>query len=100
MFNEEFQKTWYPKVGDVIVGCTGNIFVVSAKHELRVGDLFFFGGGLCNRDGGHRLNETYSSTMNEDGLWYEFGKEPKAKCYHSSWKDFRFVPYPHEIKKS
>ena len=95
------QKHWYPQIGDIIVGCTGNIFCISAKHHLDEsigGDLFFFGGGLCSRDGGSYMNETYSSTMNKSGIHYEHGK-PKTNMYHSAFNDFRFVPYPHELSR-
>jgi len=105
IFDESIQKAWIPTVGDVIVGPTGNIFVISAYHHLHGtlgGNLFFFGGGLCNRDGGIIMNETYSSTMNESGKWYGYNNEGKVvekpNSYHSSFKDFRFVPYPHELK--
>jgi len=104
IFDEEIQKNWKPKEGDLIVGCTGNIFAISGHHTLVKelgGDLFFFGGGLCTRDGGCILNDTYSYTMNEDGLWYSYGVSGVEKtannCYHSSFKDFRYLPYPHEL---
>jgi hypothetical protein len=54
IFNKKIQQKWTPNVGDVIVGCTGNIFVISAidnLHECIGGKLFYFGGGSCNRDG-------------------------------------------------
>ena len=97
IFDDRIQNKWVPQVGDVIVGCTGNIFVISGEHDLVEqlgGKLFFFGGGLCNRDGGSVLNETYSSSMNKSGKWIN---EFKVNSSHSSWKDFRFVPYPHEL---
>lgn len=100
IFNEAIQKNWNPKEGDIIVGSTGNVFVISATHNLTEelgGKLYFFGGGLCSRNGGSLANETYCHTMNKDGLWYEYGKEPKQDCYHSSISDFKFVPYPHEL---
>lgn len=103
IFNLKIQDNWTPKVGDVIVGCTGNVFVISNEHiciEEMGGNLFFFGGGLCNRDGGNRLNETYSFTMNKGGEWVEYtstGYEVVPNVYHSSISNFRFVPYPHEL---
>lgn len=101
VFDKEIQENWKPREGDVIVGSTGNIFVISAKRTLVKelgGDLFFFGGGLCNRDGGNLMNETFCHTMNEDGIWYELGVQPRTdNIYHSSFKDFRYVPYPHEL---
>jgi len=107
IFNDAIQSKWKPQIGDVIVGHTGNIFVISGKHfksieythtkEAIEGDsLFFFGGGLCNRDGSSLLNETHCETMNE------FGNPPetlKEKLFFCSWKEFRFVPYPHEKER-
>lgn len=102
IFDKDIQKDWKPKTGDIIVGETGNVFVISSTHVLvdeLGGNLYFFGGGLCNRTGGNLLNETYSFTMNKDGLWYQHGREPKEDSYHSSFYDFRYVPYPHELIK-
>lgn len=103
IFNKEIQKNWSPRIGDLIVGCTGNIFVISGKQQLNEelgGDLFFFGGGLCTRDGSCFLNETYCYTMNKTGKWIEVGVsgyKEKYNCYHSAIKDFRYLPYPYEI---
>lgn len=100
VFDKEVQSGWIPTIGDIIVGCTGNIFIISGKHELIKelgGTVYFFGGGFCNRNGSSQMNETYCPTMNKDGLWYEFGKKPTKNVWHSSYKDFRFVPWPHEI---
>ena len=104
IFNEDIQKNWSPRVGDVIVSCTGNIFTISGEHQLVSelgGKIFFFGGGLCNREGSNVLNETYCYTMNFSGKWYTYENGTiveKPNCYHSSWKNFRYVPYPHELK--
>lgn len=67
---------WKPKVGDWMISlasyCHGNPecseqepceeclemcnrYVISGEHY---GRLFFYGGQLCNRDGGTRLNQT------------------------------------------
>lgn len=103
IFNEEIQKNWNPSVGDIIVGSTGNIFVISAEHSLAEsmgGKKFFFGGGMCSRDGGNIMNETYCYTMNESGrnyTWVDGEIRPINDVYHSSYKDFRYVPYPHEL---
>ena len=102
IFNEEIQKNWKPREGDVIVGSTGNVWVISGchkSHESLGGDKFFFGGGLCSRDGGNILNETYTNVLNKDGLEYRYTKngiEKFENAYHSKFSDFRFVPYPHE----
>jgi len=103
IFNDKIQRKWSPKIGDVMIGCTGNIFVVSSEHKLKEvlgGNLFFFGGGLCNRDGGCTLNDTYSLTMNKSGKWIQYtkgGYEETSNPYHSSFSDFRYIPYPHEL---
>ena len=105
IFNSKIQKNWKPQEGDVIVGCTGNVFVISGESNLVKelgGTLFFFGGHMCNRDGGIILNETACFTMNESGTWYTHtseGIKPVWNNSHSSWKDFRFVPYPHELEQ-
>lgn len=95
MFNLGIQKRWIPGVGDVMVGETGNIFVISGIHHLKEelgGPLYFFGGGLCNRDGGCLLNSTQSYVMNKEGKKYT-----ELDVHHiSKVSDFRYVPYPHE----
>lgn len=103
IFNDKIQSSWKPKVGDLIVGCTGNIFSVSARHQTSAslgGDKFFFGGGLCNRDGGILLDSTFSSIMNKDGLEYFYGDkgiEKRENYNYSKISDFRYLPYPHEL---
>lgn len=103
IFNEQIQKKWYPRVGDIIVGCTGNIFVISGKHTLHEdlgGNTFFFGGGLCNRNGGCFMDDTYCSILNKDGMKYvhsDNGIEKVNDPYYSKFEDFRYVPYPHEL---
>lgn len=102
IFNEQIQSNWRPQVGDVIVGCTGNIFVISGYHQTHKslgGDKFFFGGGLCVRDGGNFLNDTHCSVLNKDGLEHYHGHsgiEKRENPYYSKFSDFRYVPYPHE----
>jgi|SRR6478735_1401124 len=107
IFDENIQKKWKPKVGDVIAGCTGNIFVISGEHNLIEelgGKLFFFGGGLCNRTGGNVMNETYCYSMNKSGIWYTYNENfiivEKTNYYHSSFDNYRFIPYPHEYNKA
>lgn len=102
IFDTEIQKNWQPKEGDIIVGCTGNVWVISGHHQTHEtlgGDKFFFGGGLCNRDGGNILNDTYAHVLNKDGLEYRYTKNGIEKFkdpYYSKFSDFRYVPYPHE----
>ena len=102
IFDQEIQAAWKPQVGDVIVGPTGNVFVISGYHkghENVGGDKYFFGGGLCNRDGTCFLNETHCYVMNEDGMEYYYGEngiDVRENPYYSKFSDFRFVPYPHE----
>ena len=105
IFNEDIQKKWIPEVGDIIVGCTGNVFVISVKTTLNEklgGDLFHFGGGYCSRDGRNIANETYSYTMNKDGKWITWinGELKESINFNNSKiSDFKFVPYPHEINR-
>ena len=101
IFNEDIQKEWIPSLGDVIVGCTGNIFVIGGVdflNETLGGKRYYFGGGSCNRSGGCVLDETYCYTANESGKYIHPTKGEQANPYHSSIRNFRFVPYPHEIK--
>ena len=104
IFNDKIQSKWKPQVGDLIVGGTGNVFVISGKHFISIGythdgepiegdSLFFYADGLCNRDGGGILDDTHCSVMNESGNAPEAIKD-KLNCH--SWKEFKFVPYPHE----
>lgn len=51
-----------------------NRFVIAAEHY---GKDFFFGGGWCNRDGGHLLNETYSAV-----LTFDEDKADGVRCIH------------------
>ena len=104
VFDGAIQKSWSPRVGDVIVGYTGNVFVISAHHRGHKtvgGDKYFFAGGLCSRDGGGIMNETYCSVLTKDGLEYKHtgeGIQKVSNPYYSKFSDFRYVPYPHEIK--
>lgn len=99
IFNTKIQKNWKPQIGDVIVGCTGNIFVISGLdrlHESLGGNRYYFGGSCCNRDGGIALDSTYCFTANESGKYIHPLNGPVDDPYHSSIRDFRYVPYPHE----
>jgi len=99
IFNNNIQKNWKPQVGDVIVGSTGNIFVISGMdklHERLGGNIYYFGGSSCNRDGGCILDSTYCYTANESGKYIHPLTGEKENLYHSSIREFRYVPYPHE----
>jgi CTP:phosphocholine cytidylyltransferase-like protein len=107
IFNEDIQKNWYPEIGDIIVTKTGNIYVISSSQNLHKdlgGKHYFFGGYFCNKDGGHIQKDTHCSVMNKDGLKYEYDTEKKEyigkkNLSYSSFKDFRYIPYPHELTK-
>lgn len=102
IFDEDIQKNWTPGIGDVIVGPTGNIFVISNTLNLNKsigGKMYFYGGGLCNRDGGIVMNSTHCYTANESGKYYDPLKGEQDNPYHSSIRKFKFIPYPHERKK-
>jgi hypothetical protein len=97
VFNEEIQKKWEPEVGDIIVGSTGNVFVISVINKLNEslgGDMCFFGGGSCNRDGGIIANSNYQFAMNKEGFSHP---DYKFDYQIGKFSDFRFVPYPHEL---
>lgn len=100
IFNEDIQSKWKPTTGDIIVGCTGNIFVISGMdllHEELGGVRYYFGGGMCNRNSGNILDETYCYTANKNGKYIHPLEGEQENPYHSSIRDFRFVPYPHEL---
>ena len=98
IFDEDIQKNWKPSVGDIIVGCTGNVFVISGHQHLIEdlgGDLFLFGGSLCSRDGGSFMNSTQCYAMNRKGIKFR-----NLDTYNvSKFSDYRYVPYPHENNK-
>lgn len=99
IFNSDIQNEWRPGVGDIIVGCTGNIFVISGMdrlHETLGGNMYYFGAGSCNRDGGTVLDSTYCYTANESGKYIHPLNGEQVNPYHSSIRDFKYVPYPHE----
>ena len=106
VFNESIQKKWRPTEGDVIVGCTGNVFVISGSHVLYPdlgGTVFFYGGHLCIKGRGCMMNDTACYTMNKGGKWMEAG-EPNpddlpTNLNHTSYQNYRFVPYPHETNR-
>ena len=105
IFDDDIQSKWIPEKGDIMVGCTGNVWVISnieKLYESLGGDRYYFGGNSCNRDGGNVLNDTICFTANESGkliTWINGKLEEVEDSYHSSIKDFRFVPYPHELNR-
>lgn len=102
IFDETIQNKWQPEEGDIIVGETGNVFVISGSYPLAEtigGHIYYFGGHSCNRTGGRILDSTACYSMNKGGLVSQFvDNELKmvSKLGHSKISDFRFVPYPHE----
>lgn len=87
--------------GDIIITYTGNIYVISGIDNLNEslgGKRYYFGGG-CNRDGGNILDSTYCYTANESGEYFHPINGKQKNLYHSSIRDFRYVPYPHEKSK-
>ena len=104
IFDDEIQKKWKAKVGDIIVNSSGNIFVISSHHcfnEKFGGDTYYFGGGLCDVNGSITTDKTYCFVLNNDGMRYYYDKDFKiVKENHSLFfkiSDYRFIPYPHEI---
>lgn len=95
IFDAHIQEKWEPQVGDIIVGYTGNVFVISGEHKLDNslgGACYFFGGSTCGRNGSGILNSTQSYVMNKDGFRFNNLDQTVSRI-----SDFRFVPYPHEI---
>lgn len=103
VFNEKIQKLWKPQIGDIIVGQTGNVFVISGHHtghESVGGDSYLFGGSFCNRNGGHLMDSTHCFVMNKDGLQYTHYEDIEGPYNNLNWskiEDYRYVPYPHEL---
>lgn len=100
IFNDDIQKKWRPNVGDVIVGETGNIFVISGVdylHESLGGNRYYFGGGSCSRNDSGVLDSTYCYTANESGKYIHPIKGEIENSSHSSIREFKYVPYPHEL---
>lgn len=102
IFNTEIQKNWVPGMGDIIVGPTGNIFVISEVDELHEsigGRRYYYGGGACSRGDSGVLDSTFCYTANESGIYYHPIKGKIENLYHSPIREYRYVPYPHELKK-
>lgn len=98
IFNEDIQKKWKPKFGDLMIGPTGNAFVISAVypyHESIGGTMYFFGGGNYSRNGDGVMDSTYCYTANESGKYFHPIKGVIPNSFHSSIRKFRYVPYPY-----
>lgn len=92
IFDDKTQKLWKPKTGDIMIGCTGNIFVISSStlyNEDLGGRMFFFGGGLGMDEEHNRVDINYK--MNEKGI-----NKFQGVYNVNSFSDFRYIPYPHE----
>lgn len=99
IFNIDIQNKWQPQVGDIIVGSTGNIFVISGMDRLNErlgGNRYYFGGSSCNRNGGNVLDSTFCYTANESGKYIHPLDGEQENLDHCSIREFRYVPYPHE----
>lgn len=106
IFDKRIQRKWIPEKGDIIVGSTGNIFVISNidnLHENLGGKRYFYGGATCSRNDGNFMNSTQCYTMNDSGVyisWNNVGNLVALEnSYHSSYKNMRFIPYPHETNR-
>jgi hypothetical protein len=90
---------WEPKEGDYFAHVDGqrqeevwhpNIFVVSGEHilvEELGGRMVFFGGGLCVRGAGCRMNDTHCYCMNRTGF------NPDLKTFSvASWEKDLWLP--------
>ena len=100
IFNKKIQSKWKPSLGDVMVGYTGNIFVISAVEELDKsigGNMYYFGGGACTRNNSNILDSTFCYTANESGKYYHPINGEQKNYFHSSIREFRYIPYPHEL---
>lgn len=100
IFDKPTQAMWRPQVGDIIVGPTGNIFVIGASQMFYPeigGEVFFFGGTMAASKG-CTMDTPVCYTMNRGGRFMKPGTPKEGEYFpgHSSWKKFRFVPYAHE----
>lgn len=104
IFDKTIQRNWKPGIGDLIVGETGNIYTITSSfpfHESIGGEHFYFGGGMCVRDGGNFCNETYTMVLTKDGI--EYGRDGNPVDFsttYRSYKNYRYIPYPHELTKA
>lgn|SRR5574343_507544 len=67
-FNDKIQNNWSPNIVDVIVGNTGNIFVISGHHrttETLGGNIYFFGGFLYAEADSCRMTKHTCYAMNK-----------------------------------
>jgi len=101
IFNDNIQFEWKPGVGDVIIGITGNIFIISVVDYLSDnlgGTRYYYGGGSCTNINNNILDDTYYYTANERGDYIHPLNGLQKNLNHSSIRDFKYVPYPHELK--
>ena len=71
------------------------MFVISGSHrslDSIGGIVYFFGGHLCNRDGGNYMNSTKCYAMNKKGISYNRLGEPEEYSRYSSFSDYRWIP--------
>jgi len=93
---------WEPQIGDYFAVAkdgeeireqweiaSTNIYVISGEHVLVEelgGRMVFFGGGLCVRGAGCRMDETHCYCMNKTGF------NPDIKIFSvASWDNYLFV---------
>lgn len=101
--DQKIQKEWVPQIGDMILGITGNMFVISAVDEYAEevgGTQYYFGGHKAWTICENKRKEIYSCyVFNNDGVKYKLidaNFEPLNYLESfgmSSKKDFRFIPY-------
>jgi hypothetical protein len=94
---------WEPQIGDYFAIAddgeelresweiaSTNVYVISGEHQLideLGGRMVFFGGGLCVRGTGCRMNETHCYCMNKKGF------NPDIKVFSvASWEKKLFLP--------
>lgn len=98
IFDKKIQESWKPSFGDLMIGPTGNAFVISSVypyHESIGGTMYFYGGGNCSKDSNGVMDSTYCYTANESGNYFHPLKGIMPNPYHSSIRKFRYVPYPY-----
>lgn len=98
-FHPDIQENWQPQTGDVMVGQTGNVFVISGMFTLVEefgGPLFYFGTHPCATDSSI-MDSNCSFVMNKSGLKHDYSRDALVTHpRYSKISKFRFIPYPHE----